>query len=65
MYSISDDYFSMRDRQVRRVMLKSGDVGCVSMGKKLSKEVSEKEGPLQCMAGGIKSYRMYSWGCFD
>lgn len=65
MYSISDDYFSMRDRQVRRVMLKNGDVGGVSMGRKLSKEVRKKEGPLQYMAGGIKSYRMYSWGCFD
>ena len=55
----------MREKQVRRVMLKNGDVGRVSMGKGLSKEVSKESGPLRYMAQGVKDYKMYSGGCFD
>ena len=54
----------MRERQVRRVMLKNGDVGRVSMGKGLSKEVSKESGPLRYMAQGVKDCKMYSGGCF-
>ena len=48
----------MRERQVRRVMLKSGDGGRASMRKGLSKEVSKESGPLRCMAEGVKDYGM-------
>ena len=46
-------------------MLKNGDEGRVSIGKGLSKEVSQDSGPLRYMAGGVKDDGMYSGGCFD